>query len=208
MKNVRVISGVYGWADPETGRRAAKTGRDGVFEETDVKAARFVKTGVLAYAEDGTTPAPAGDDGVGAGFKPALFGKGGSIENRAGLKPAPTGGDGTTTGRTYDAGMKFNELKKIAVEGLGVDVPFGINKAKLLVLMDEAAAGTADGAFPVRARTLESNTTGEARLHGGTTPAHSRHPSTEGNLDGGDEDEDEDGDDGELPPILGSLFEQ
>ncbi|MDR1299280.1 MAG: hypothetical protein LBJ84_03400 [Oscillospiraceae bacterium] len=51
MRSVRVISGTYGWADPDTGRRTAKTLNDAPFDETDVKAARFVKAGVLAYAE-------------------------------------------------------------------------------------------------------------------------------------------------------------
>jgi hypothetical protein len=50
MKLVRVISGVYGWLDPATNRRVAKTPNDAPFLETDIKAARFIKARVLEYA--------------------------------------------------------------------------------------------------------------------------------------------------------------
>lgn len=103
MRLVKVINGIYGYGDTETGRRTAKTPNDAPFEETDVKAARFVKTGILAYAE--------AEQGVACN--------------------APTGE------KPYGADTKFNDLKKIATETLGLAAPaVGTKKDALLAQMD------------------------------------------------------------------------
>jgi hypothetical protein len=140
MKYVKVVSGTYGWADPGTGRRTPKTPNDAPFQETDVKAARFVKTGILAYADGGAPPAP-----------------------------PPTGE------KPYGPDTKFNDLKKIAIEALGLAPPaVGTKKDALLAQMDAKWA----------------------ELNGG---------GDDDNDDNDDNDDGGDGDGGPLPPLLVGL---
>jgi hypothetical protein len=121
MKLVKVISGVYGWLDPGGNRRIAKTTNDAPFEETDVKAARFVKTKVLAYAD--------------ATEKPA---KQQTITTKSGDNSgAKNGKTGDNNSKPYSEAMKFQDLAKIAKE-LGLDVKtLGMKKLDLIALLDE-----------------------------------------------------------------------
>jgi hypothetical protein len=117
MKLVKVKSGTYGYLPEGSTRRVAKTISDPPFYETDIKAARFVKQGILEYVENAALAAAA---------------------TRTETSPPPSGnstsGDDT---KPYNASTKFNELKRIAAEVLGIKIEtFGMKKAELLALMD------------------------------------------------------------------------
>jgi hypothetical protein len=123
MKLVKVISGVYGWLDPGSNRRIAKTNNDPPFEETDVKAARFVKTKVLTYAETSEKSAPAKQQTI-----TPKSGDNSGAENKEA---------GDNSGKPYSEAMKFQDLAKIAKE-LGLEVKtLGMKKLDLIALMDE-----------------------------------------------------------------------